>query len=164
VGDADWVVGAGYKWLLSPRGTAWLAVTSDALEITTPVAANWYAGEDPWQTVYGLPLRLAADARRLDLAPAWLPQVGAAAVLPWLAALDQHAVHAYCTGLADELLRALGRPPGNSAIVSLDLPPRAADRLLASGVRFSTRAGRARLAFHLYNTTDDVQQVLHALT
>ncbi len=27
---ADWVVGAGYKWLLAPRGAAWLAVHPEA--------------------------------------------------------------------------------------------------------------------------------------
>jgi selenocysteine lyase/cysteine desulfurase len=163
LGSADWVVGAGYKWLLSPRGTAWLAGTAEALELTTPLAANWYAGEDPWQTVYGLPLRLAGDARRLDLSPVWLSQVGAAAVLPWLAALDLHAVHRHCVGLANELLRGLGRPPRDSAIVSVDLPREATERLAAAGVRCAERAGRTRLAFHLYNTSDDVEQVLAVL-
>jgi hypothetical protein len=47
-----------------------------------PLAAGWYAGPDPWTTVYGLPLRLAADARALDVSPAWLGHVGAAAVNP----------------------------------------------------------------------------------
>ena len=31
LGWADYVVGAGYKWLLSPRGAAWLAVRPDRL-------------------------------------------------------------------------------------------------------------------------------------
>lgn len=163
VGDADWVVCAGYKWLLSPRGTAWLAVTPDAMAATAPLVANWYAGEDRWDSVYGLPLRLATDARRLDLSPAWLAHVGAAAVLPWLAGLDQHAVHAHCVGLANELRRGLELPAGDSAIVSLDLDLDAPNRLAAAGVRCSQRAGRTRLAFHLPNTADDVQLVLDAV-
>ena len=165
VDAADWVVGAGYKWLLSPRGTAWLASTADALELTAPIAANWYAGEDPWQTVYGLPLRLAADARRLDLSPVWLAQVGAAAVLPWLAALDRHAVHHHCVGLANELLRGLRLPARDSAIVSLDAGgrPPAFERVAAAGVRCAVRAGRIRLSLHLYNTSDDLRLVLDAL-
>ena len=32
-----------------------------------PVAANWYAGDNPWTTVYDLPMRLASDARAYDL-------------------------------------------------------------------------------------------------
>lgn len=159
---ADWVVGGAYKWLLSPRGGAWMAARPDALELTQPLAANWYAGDDPWQTVYGLPLRLAPDARRLDLSPVWFAQVGAAAALPWLADLDGVAVRDHCVRLADATLAGLDLPPGGSAIISLDLP-NAAERLAGAGVRASIRAGRVRLAFHLYNTEEDVELVLSAL-
>ncbi|HEV2783313.1 MAG TPA: aminotransferase class V-fold PLP-dependent enzyme [Actinophytocola sp.] len=160
---ADWVVGGSYKWLLAPRGAAWLAVRPDRLERTRPIAANWYAGDDPWQSVYGLPLRLAPDARRLDLSPVWFAQVGAAASVPWLADLDLAAVHDHCVRLADAALTGLGLPPRGSAIISLDLPD-AAQRLARAGVRASVRAGRARLAFHLYNTDEDVDLVLDALS
>jgi selenocysteine lyase/cysteine desulfurase len=159
---ADWVVGTAYKWLLSPRGAAWLAVHPSATELTRPLAANWYAGEDPWQTVYGLPLRLAADARRFDLSPVWFAQVGAAAALPYLADLDIQAVHDHNVRLADRTLEGLGLPPRGSAIISLDLPD-AATRLASAGAKVAVRAGRARLSYHLYNTADDVQLVLDAL-
>jgi selenocysteine lyase/cysteine desulfurase len=162
LGWADWVVGAGYKWLLSPRGTAWLACGPGALERTVPVAANWYGGEDPWATVYGLPLRLAADARRLDLSPVWLAQVGAGAALPWLASVDMKAVRDHCVGLADSLLAGLDLPPAGSAIVSVDRPG-AHERLVAAGIRVSVRAGRVRLSCHLGNTEEDVDLVLRAL-
>jgi selenocysteine lyase/cysteine desulfurase len=159
---ADWVVGACYKWLLSPRGAAWLAVRPDALERTVPLAANWYAAGDPWSATYGLPLRLAADARRLDLSPVWFAQRGAAAALPWLATLDLAAVHTHCVGLADSLLAKLGLPPHGSAIVALDMPG-AAERLAAAGVVATSRAGRARLSFHLYNTVEDMEMAVAAL-
>ncbi|ROP40798.1 aminotransferase class V-fold PLP-dependent enzyme [Saccharothrix texasensis] len=159
---ADWVVAVGYKFLMSPRGCAWLACSPSALERTVPVAANWFAGDDPWSTVYGLPLRLAPDARRLDLSPVWLSQFGAAVSLPYLASLDLAAVREHAVGLADALLTGLGLPPRGTAIVSLDLPG-AAERLAAAGVRSGIRAGRVRLAFHLYNTAEDVDQVLTAL-
>lgn len=159
---ADWVVAVGYKFLMSPRGCAWLACSPSALERTVPVAANWFAGDDPWSTVYGLPLRLAPDARKLDLSPVWLSQFGAAASLPYLASLDMGAVRDHNVALADSLRTGLGLPPAGTAIVSLDLPA-AADRLAAAGVRSSIRAGRVRLAFHLYNTEADVDQVLTAL-
>jgi selenocysteine lyase/cysteine desulfurase len=160
---ADWVVGSSYKWLLAPRGAAWLAVRPDTLAMIRPQAANWYAGDDPWQTIYGLPLRLAPDARRLDLSPAWFTQVGAAASIPWLAALDIKQVHDHCTRLADATLTGLGLPAQGSAIISIDLPD-AASRLASAGVKASTRAGRVRMAFHLYNTEEDVNVVLGALS
>ncbi|GAA4429471.1 aminotransferase class V-fold PLP-dependent enzyme [Georgenia halophila] len=159
---ADWVVCAGYKWLLAPRGATWLAVHPRARRRTIPVAANWYAGEDPWQSVYGLPLRLAEGPRAFDLSPAWLSFVGAAASLEYLADLDMRAVHAHCTGLADLLLERLGLPPRRSAIVALTAD-RAAERLADAGVTASVRAGKARIGFHLYNTTDDVDRVVAAL-
>ncbi|MGK3202940.1 aminotransferase class V-fold PLP-dependent enzyme [Amycolatopsis sp. MEPSY49] len=157
---ADWVVAAGYKWLLSPRGCAWLYVRPDAQERTRAVAANWYAGEDPWTTVYGLPLRLAGDARAFDLSPVWLAQVGAAAALEYFGGLDLTQVAAHNTGLADLLLEKLGLPPRGTAIVSLDADP---ERVAAAGIVSSVRGGRVRVGFHLYNTADDVERVLRAL-
>ncbi len=156
---ADWVVAAGYKWLLSPRGSAWLYVRPDAHERTRPVAANWYAGEDPWTTVYGLPLRLAGDARAFDLSPVWLAQVGAAAALEYLDGVDLAQVRAHNTGLADALLEKLGLTPRGTAIVALDADP---GRLASAGIAASVRGGRVRVGFHLYNTVDDVERVLHA--
>ena len=155
---ADYVVGAGYKWLMTPRGAAWMAVHPDVLERSHPIHANWYAGEDPWQTVYGLPLRLAGDARRLDLSPTWFAHVGAAVALPWLASLDIAAVHRHNVGLANELLARLDLPPGDSAIVSVE-----ADPARLGGIRHSVRAGRVRLSFALSNTVDDVDLVSVAL-
>jgi selenocysteine lyase/cysteine desulfurase len=157
---ADWVVGAGYKWLLTPRGAAWLAASPAALERTVPHQANWYAAEDPWEGIYGLPLRLASDARRLDLSPVWFAQLGAAATVPWLAGLDLAAVRDHCVGLADTTLTALGREPRGSAVISLDLAGEQAERLAAAGVVGAFRAGRTRLSFHLYNTMDDVDLVV----
>jgi selenocysteine lyase/cysteine desulfurase len=157
---ADWVVGAGYKWLLSPRGSSWLAAHPKALERGMPVAAGWYAGEDPWQTLYGMPLRLADGARRFDVSPVWLAHIGAAAALPYLASLDMAAVHAHCVGLADALLAGLGLPERGTAIVSFDADP---TRLAAAGITASVRAGKARVGFHLYNTTSDVERILHAV-
>ncbi|NIH84323.1 aminotransferase class V-fold PLP-dependent enzyme [Amycolatopsis granulosa] len=157
---ADWVVAAGYKWLLSPRGCAWLAVHPRVTDRTVPVAASWYAGEDPWQTVYGLPLRLADGPRRFDVSPVWFAHAGAAVALPYLASLDLNAVRAHAVQLADTLLTRLGLPERGSAIVALAADPAA---LARAGITASARAGRARLGFHLYNTGDDVERVLDAL-
>ncbi|MBB3051364.1 selenocysteine lyase/cysteine desulfurase [Prauserella isguenensis] len=159
---ADWVVCAGYKWLLSPRGAAWLAVHPRALDRGRPVGANWYAGENPWDTVYGLPLRLAAGSRRFDASPAWLAFIGAAAALDHLASLDRDAVYAHCIGLADALRGELGLPPAGSAIVSVDVRA-TPERLSRAGLRGSMRAGRFRLGFHLYNTWEDVDLAVAAL-
>jgi selenocysteine lyase/cysteine desulfurase len=157
---ADAVVAAGYKWLLCPRGTAWLALTPDWTVV--PRLAGWFAGEDVWSSVYGLPLRLARGARALDTSPVWFAHAGAAVALPWLAGLDRAAVHAHCVDLADAFRAGLGMDPAGSAIVAVRRPD-AVERLAAAGVTASARAGAARLGFHLYNTRADVALALRAL-
>lgn len=161
---AEFVVGAAYKWLLGPRGAAWMAVRPDVLADVVPHVANWFAAEDIWSGLYGLPLRLAGDACRLDLSPVWFSQRGAAVSLPWLAGLDLTAVREHCVRLADATLAGLGLPARDSAIISLELPDHAARRLHDAGATVTDRAGRTRFSFHLYNTVDDVELVLRALS
>jgi len=159
---ADAVVCAGYKWLLCPRGVAWLALGPELASRLVPHQACWYSGGDVWGSIYGLPLRLADSARRFDTSPVWFSHAGAAAVLPWLAGLDRAEVHEHCVGLAAAVRTGLGLPPAGSAIVAVDRPG-VADRLTAAGVVGSLRAGAVRLSFHLYNTATDVDRVLDAL-
>lgn len=166
LGWADVTVASAYKWLLSPRGTAFMSVRPRVADSMTPHAANWYAGAHPWESIYGLPLRLADDARRFDTSPAWFGALGAGLALPWLASLDMTAVQAHALGLAAALRAELQLPPQPSAIVSLPgdaVPTDAADRLQRAGIRASVRAGAVRVGFHLYNTDDDLDRLLDAL-
>jgi selenocysteine lyase/cysteine desulfurase len=128
----------------------------------TPHAANWYAGEAPWQTIYGLPLRLADSARRFDVSPTWFSALGAGLTLPWLASLDGEVVQAHCLGLANRLRVELDLPQQDSAIVSLPIEG-AAERLQRAGIRASIRAGAIRVGFHLYNNENDLDRLLDAL-
>lgn len=162
LGWADVTVAAVYKWLLAPRGTAWMSLSERVAARMTPHAANWYAGEDPWQSIYGLPLRLAGDARRFDTSPAWFAVLGASLTLPWLASLDASAVHAHTVGLANRFRAEIGLRQRDSAIVSLPIAD-AAERLRQAGIRASVRAGAVRVGFHLYNTEDDLDRLVDAL-
>ena len=162
VGWADVTAAAVYKWVLAPRGTAWMSLSDRMSQLMTPHAANWYAGEDPWQTIYGLPLRLADDARRFDASPTWFSALGAGLTLPWLATLDGAAVEAHTVGLANRARTELRLPQQDSAIVSIPIAD-AADKLRAAGIRASVRAGAVRVGFHLYNTENDLDRLLGAL-
>lgn len=161
LGWADVTAAAVYKWLMAPRGTAWVSLSDRVTGLMTPHAANWYAGERPWQSIYGLPLRLAADARRFDVSPTWFSALGAGLTLPWLASLDGAAVERHTVGLASRLRSELGLP-SSSAIVSLPIEG-AADKLAAAGVRAAVRAGAVRVGFHLYNNDDDLGRLIDAL-
>lgn len=152
-----------YKWLACPRGAGFMTVRPDVADLLTPVAAGWYAGERPWESIYGPPLRLAHDARRFDVSPAWLCWVAAAPTLELLADVGVAAVGAHDVALANRFRAAVDLPPSDSAIVSLDRPG-AAQALAAAGVASAGRAGRVRLSFHLYNTEDDVDVAAAAVT
>ena len=162
LGWADAVAVGGYKWLLSPRGAAWMAVSDRLRERTVASGAGWYAGASRWESTYGLPMRLAPDARRLDVSPVWLAHVGAAVAVPWLASLDPEAVRSHDVGLADRVRDGLGLAPTGSAIVSIRRDG-AAERLAAGGVRAAARDGAARVGFHLHSTEADADAVLEVL-
>jgi selenocysteine lyase/cysteine desulfurase len=159
----DFVVAAGYKWLLGPRGTAFMAIRPEAAERLVPHLAGWYAGEEPMATLYGGPLRLAGSARRFDVSPAWLSWVGHAPALALLEEVGIAAIHAHDVGLANRFRAGLGLEPGDSAIVSLSLDESAGERLQAAGVMAAGRGGGLRFSFHLSTTTGDVDRALEAL-
>lgn len=159
---ADAVVVAGYKWLMSPRGTAYAYLSPGLRETLRPINASWYAAEDVHAGYYG-PMNLATDARRFDVSPAWFSWVGAAPAVELLVELGVEQVHAHNVALANRFRGGLGLPPGNSAIVSADVPG-ADERLAAAGIRAAVRDGRLRVSFHAYSTPADVDRALDALT
>jgi selenocysteine lyase/cysteine desulfurase len=148
---------------MCPRGVAFLTVRPDRLASIVPAAAGWYAGEDVHQSYFGPPLRLAADARRLDTSPAWFSWVGAEPTLELIEAIGVDAIHAHDVGLANHFREGLGLAAGDSAIVSLDRP--GAERKLAqAGIQAAVRGGRLRVSWHVYNTERDVEVALAALS
>jgi selenocysteine lyase/cysteine desulfurase len=160
---ADVVVSGAYKWMMSPRGSAFAYLSPAVQQRCLPLAAGWYAGEDTYASFYGPPLRLAGSARRFDISPAWFSWVGTAPALEVIEQIGLDTIHRHNVALANRFLVALGRPPGNSAIVTVDLP-NAAQRLAAAGIRASVRAGRVRASFHIYTTVSDVDIAVAALS
>ena len=158
----DALVCVAYKWLMSPRGTGFLVTTPELRERIVPAQAGWWAGEDPRTSYYGPPLRLAADARRLDLSPAWFSWVGTAPALELIEQVGVERIRDHDVGLANRFRAGLGLPPGDSAIVSVDAPG-AEERLEAAGVRAAVRGGLLRASFHLYTTEADVDAAIAAL-
>jgi selenocysteine lyase/cysteine desulfurase len=158
----DLLACSAYKWLCSPRGTAFMTVKPELAERLTPLGAGWYAGEDPYASFYGPPLRLATSARRFDLSPAWFPWAGAAPTLDVLLDIGVEAIHAHDLRLANRFREGLGFPPGDSSIVSAELPE-AEELLRGTRVMAAARAGLLRTSWHVYNTDDDVDELLELL-
>lgn len=163
--DFDLTVCSAYKWLCEPRGTAYLTLREEVAERLTPNNAGWYAGASVWDSCYGPEMALAPDARRFDVSPAWLCWVGAAAAGEVFAGLDIAVVRDHDVALANALRDRLGEQTRDRPVVALDdADGSRAARLQAAGVRCASRAGRVRLAFHLWNTEADVDLVTAALT
>ena len=160
---ADVVAAGAYKWLMSPRGTGFVYMSPVVRERTRPIMAGWYAAEDNLGSFFGMPLRLAKDARAFDLSPAWFSWIATAEALEVISAIGVSRIHDWDVGLANRFLTGLGQPPGNSAIVTVTIPD-AAERLAAAGIRASVRAGRVRAAFHIYTTVADVDAAVAALS
>ncbi|MFG2097953.1 aminotransferase class V-fold PLP-dependent enzyme [Streptomyces sp. NPDC048612] len=171
VADFDFVTAGAYKWLLCPRGVTFLAIGEDlGRDGQWPNArhAGWVAGEDIGASNYG-PILPATTARRYDEPHAHYPYVGAEQSLGLLAELGVETIHAHNTALADHYRAGLAergllpRPAPGSAIVSTPGIADAEHRLAEAGVRVSVRGGLLRAAFHLYNSTDDVDRLLSLL-
>ncbi|WP_127793761.1 aminotransferase class V-fold PLP-dependent enzyme [Agromyces sp. LHK192] len=162
--DADVVVCHAYKWLSAPRGAAFAAFSDRAVAELTPHTAGWYSGQDPWASCYGPDLHLADGARRFDVSPAWHAWAGAEAALAFAASLDQRDVHVHDLALANAFRARLGLEASDSAIVTWpDADGCDLAALTAAGITASGRAGRARVAFHLWNDEEDVELAAAAL-
>ena len=160
----DLTVCSAYKWLCAPRGSAFLTVTPAVAETLRPVNAGWYAGASVWDSCYGPSMALADDARRFDVSPAWLTWVGTVPALRLFADADLAAVRAWDAGLADSLRTRVGEEPCGRPVVSLPDPD--GHRMAAleqAGLRVTGRAGKVRIAFHLWNDADDVDVAARAL-
>ncbi|MGH8774470.1 MAG: aminotransferase class V-fold PLP-dependent enzyme [Jiangellaceae bacterium] len=158
----DAMVCGAYKWLLAPRGTAFLVTTPKLRNQMVPAQAGWWAGDDPHTSYYGPPLRLASDARRFDISPAWFAWVGTTPALELVEQVGVEEIQSYNVRLANRFRAGLGLPPGDSAIVSVDVPG-AEERLDRAGVRAAVRGGKLRASFHLYTTEADVDLAVNAL-
>ncbi|MFP5023020.1 aminotransferase class V-fold PLP-dependent enzyme [Pseudonocardia phyllosphaerae] len=172
VTGADAVVAAGYKWLMAPRGAAWLArrptwtdgpPRGRAWPEPPGSAAGWYGAADRATGMYVPDPAPRPGPAGTEESPVWLAHVGAAVTLPWLAELDPQALYDEVVGHADALRDRLGLAPSGSAVVSVR-DPGVADRLAGEGITASVRGGAARLAFHLAATGDDVDAAARALS
>jgi selenocysteine lyase/cysteine desulfurase len=147
---------------MSPRGTAFMTLSPALAERLVPGQAGWFAGDEPYSTYYGGPLRLADTARRFDTSPAWFCWVATTPALELINRIGVEAIHDHDVRLANLFRVGLGLEPSDSAIVSTELA--GADEALArAGILTSSRAGRLRAAFHIYNTDADVDAALNAL-
>jgi selenocysteine lyase/cysteine desulfurase len=144
-----------YKWLLSPRGSAFLTVRPDLLDGLVPAAAGWYAGDDPWASIYGSPLRLAPDARRLDISPGWHTWIGTASSLDLLERVGAEALGGHAVAAEAAFSQAADLDPAGRALRALSADAEVPRLLAEHRVAAAERAGRLRVSFHVSTTEEE---------
>jgi selenocysteine lyase/cysteine desulfurase len=170
--DADFVVAHGYKWMLCPRGAAFLIARPDRVGELRPPYPSWKTGRRAG--FFGGAADLAPDASRADTSPAWLSWLGAEAAIEILRRLDPSDVQAHCLDVARSAAAALeeigyavrSHHAQGSHIVAVDVADAERTRraLQANRIRAAVTDTYARFGFHYFTTDDDVDRLLEALS
>ncbi|MEM1206361.1 MAG: aminotransferase class V-fold PLP-dependent enzyme [Acidobacteriota bacterium] len=169
----DYLAAIAYKWMLSPRGSAFLYVAPHRLGEQRPLVPSWKSPSEPYKSYYGPPYEPADRASGLDTSLAWPVWPGTATALRMLLDIGLDAIEArdlelagrFCDGLPALGLQPLFDGPERSQIVSLRVPdPDAVQRALqGEGVVAAVRGEYLRTAFHFFNDESDVDRALTAL-
>jgi len=160
-----YLVCAGYKHLLSPRGVAYLYVRSDRWDRLEAQNANWRASEHPFTQSFGGPLSLSASAARFDVSRAWLPWLGASESMRLLASWRDSRLFEGVRALANRLAEGTGCPRPASTLVCVPIadPEHARNALKEAGIKASVRGTSIRFSPHVYNTDADVDRAIEAI-
>jgi selenocysteine lyase/cysteine desulfurase len=169
----DHAVVHGYKWLLCPRGAAWMASSPAALDRLDPLMPNWKSTGAPHGYFGGELGMLAASAGKLDTSPAWLSWIGSVAALESMSRIPRGEVEAHCVGLARSWLAGvaeLGCTPvleeQRSHIAVAELPrvvPDLTGRLERDRVKATATGRRLRIGVHFFNSANDITRATDSL-
>lgn len=166
--QCDYVVGAAYKWLSCPRGVAFLVADPNGARKLPALAANWRGGRDPYASFYGPRMRLAEDARRMDVSLAWFAWVGASVALgeALRAPRTGPGSVAHARELMERLSAQIGLPTPDSQILTVPMedPVAARGALREAGIAVSARRNSLRVSIHRYNSSGDIDALTRALS
>ena len=159
-----------HKWLLGIRGMGYLYVDPRLTETFEPITPGWKATADPSTNFYGPTIELATTAAKLDVSSPWFDPAANLAGIGIIDEIGIDAIEAHNMSLVDHLesaaLTVPFEPANRSPIVSLELADQesAIEALNAIGAKASLRGGRLRIGMHLYNTLDEMDAVIEAIT
>lgn len=164
------------KWLLGGPGLSYLYVRDELVRTLEPTITSWFAHRD--QFAFDIDsFEFHEDARRFELGTPALPTVHTA--LGGQELIDEMGVPAiaernrelteYLMGKATEAgftLTTASDPEHRSAIIMIQHPnPSGAVKQLASeGIIVDYRPGHVRVSPHFYNTTEEIDLCMEALS
>jgi len=180
---ADFLVCAGYKWLLSPYGTGFFWAKDEHAEKMRPGPFYWAAAEGA-ENFHSLSFenpKPAPGARRWDMAETsnYFNFAAMDASLQFVLQLRPETVLAHNRKLIDFLFERLPKDrcvptsPLNSALrgpygcFAARSPEKTAElyqKLVKEKVITSLREGNIRVSPHVYNTERDIDRLISAIT
>jgi cysteine desulfurase / selenocysteine lyase len=182
---ADFMVCAGYKWLLGPFGTGFFWAKSEHLGIVRPGPFNWMAveGSDNFAALNFEDPKPAASAKRWD-APEWASyfNFNLAAMdvsVDFVVRMGPQLVTTHNRKLIELLFERLPKdryvlasptdaarrgPYGCFAARSREKTMEVYQRLRKENVVVSLREGNIRVSPHLYNTERDIDRLIGVVT
>jgi selenocysteine lyase/cysteine desulfurase len=171
--DLDFYVTGTLKYLLGPPGLAFMYVRKDLIPTLEPTVTGWFAQTNPF-AFDPQHLDLSPTARRFESGSPSVPNVYAAMPgFQMLQEIGMENVEAQIRKLTQELLGfALDmglrtKTPSESAGPLVVLQSSDANllvqKLAECNIVASSRHDGLRIAFHVYNTLDDVNAVMEVL-
>jgi cysteine desulfurase/selenocysteine lyase len=182
---ADFLVCAGYKWLLSPFGTGFFWVKSEHLSGARPGPFYWMAvqGADNFSSLHFDDPKPAPNAKRWD-APEWASYfnfnlAAMDASLELVSRMGPDRVAAHNRKLIDFMFDRLPKdrcvpaspldpaergPYGCFSARSRERTSELYQRLRKQNVITSLREGNIRVSPHLYNTERDIDRLISVIT
>jgi selenocysteine lyase/cysteine desulfurase len=171
--DLDFYVTGTLKYLLGPPGLAFMYVRKNLISSLAPTVTGWFAQTNPF-AFDPQHIDLSPTARRFESGSPSVPNVYAA--MPGLQLLQEigmENVASHIRKLTQSLLHSaldLGiraKTPGDSAGPLVVLQSKDSNllvkKLAESDIVASSRHDGLRIAFHVYNTMDDVNAVMEVL-
>lgn len=182
---ADFLVCAGYKWLLGPFGTGFFWIKHELLSQVLPAPFNWMAvpGSENFAKLNFSDPKPADSAKRWD-APEWASHfnfnlVGMDASLEFVLRMGAETVEQHNHKLIEMMFERLPKdrcvpasplerekrgPYGCFAARSAEKTAQLYNKLRAENVIVSLREGNIRVSPHLYNTERDIDRLIAVVT
>jgi len=180
---ADFLVAAGYKWLLSPYGTGFFWARQARIAEMRLGPAYWTATEsaEAFHKLSGEDIKLTKEARRWD-APetsSFFNLAPMQASLEFLIRIGVQTVWEHNRALIAQIVERL---PLDRCVLASPADPKLRgpflciaarnaahtpdlyEKLRAAGVIVALREGALRIAPHLYNTERDIDRLIKVLT
>jgi selenocysteine lyase/cysteine desulfurase len=170
------VVGSLYKWMLCPYGQAFAIWSERAMQMIEPLHFGWMNMPQAPLRLTEFTTELKPGARRFDRgqAPNMVALSGTLASLSLFEELGINNIYSHNRSLVERFLTMLDRDQfsllsedtgscivclRSSMIESVTLK----ERLIERNIDVSVREGNLRVSFHLFNTFEDVEELLLAL-